>query len=88
MLFWCDRWVSGLALADIAPALTAAIPRRTAKSLTVAEGLNKRRWIRGIVGGLTVTVIAEYLRVWQRLEGLHLRKDVEDRVIWRWSGNG
>ncbi|WVZ96580.1 hypothetical protein U9M48_042197 [Paspalum notatum var. saurae] len=87
-LFWRDRWVSGLVLADIAPALTAAIPRRTAKSLTMAEGLNNRRWIRGIVGGLTVTVIAEYLRVWQRLEGLHLREDVEDRVIWRWSGSG
>ena len=87
-LFWRDRWVDGLTLSDLAPTLTAAIPRRTANSLTVADGFSGRAWVRGIVGGLTVTIIAEYLQVWRRLEGLQLHEGDEDQVIWKWSASG
>lgn len=59
-----------------------------ARTLTVAEGLQARRWVRGISGGLTVQVIAEYIDLWDRLENFHLQPDVEDRVVWRWSTNG
>ncbi|WVZ88110.1 hypothetical protein U9M48_034662 [Paspalum notatum var. saurae] len=87
-LFWRDKWIDGQAVPDLAPALAAAIPRRTTKTLTVAEGLQHRHWIRGIVGGLTVQVIAEYIELWDRLEGVHLHPITEDKVIWKWSENG
>ncbi|KAJ1294839.1 hypothetical protein BS78_01G177100, partial [Paspalum vaginatum] len=55
-LFWRDRWVDGTTMADLASTLTAAIPKRTARSLTVADGMADRLWVQGIVGGLTVTI--------------------------------
>ncbi|WVZ60837.1 hypothetical protein U9M48_010806 [Paspalum notatum var. saurae] len=50
-LFWLDRWLGGKKLTDLAPALAATVPRHIARSLTVAEGLQGRLWVRGITGG-------------------------------------
>ncbi|WVZ77498.1 hypothetical protein U9M48_025357 [Paspalum notatum var. saurae] len=86
--FWLDRWLGGKKIAELVPVLAASIPRRTACSLTVAEGLQDRLWIRGITGGLTVTIITEYLRLWTLLEEVQLQGDAEDRVIWKWSADG
>jgi mannosylglycoprotein endo-beta-mannosidase len=38
--FWCDRWLDGAKVEDIAPNLTAAVPARKVKVRTVKEGLS------------------------------------------------
>ncbi|KAJ1254358.1 hypothetical protein BS78_K077700 [Paspalum vaginatum] len=87
-LFWRDKWLDGEAISMIAPDLFAVIPRRTSSSLTVAEGLLGRSWIRGIAGGLSVTILVQYLSLWERLEHEHLREEENDTVVWKWSENG
>ncbi|WVZ62402.1 hypothetical protein U9M48_012158 [Paspalum notatum var. saurae] len=86
-LFWHDKWLDGLAISDLAPDLRSVIPRQTANSLTVAEGLMDRLWVRGISGGLSVTIVAQYLTLWERLERVQLHED-EDKVVWKWAENG
>ncbi|WVZ92032.1 hypothetical protein U9M48_038130 [Paspalum notatum var. saurae] len=87
-LFWRDRWLDGQAIKDFAPALVTVIPRRIAKTLTVAEGPEDRAWTGGIVGGLTVAVLEDYVALWAKLDNVALLDNVEDKVIWQWTADG
>ncbi|WVZ79026.1 hypothetical protein U9M48_026654 [Paspalum notatum var. saurae] len=87
-LFWLDKWLDGQSVQTMAPALVSAVSRRDLKNLSVADGLNGSSWIRSITGGLTITVIEEYLALWARLSHVVLRESVEDRVVWRWTTDG
>ena len=52
-LFWQDRWLLGQRLVDLAPRTAAFVPKRIAKTRTVAEALENSRWIndfRGVPG--------------------------------------
>ena len=42
------------------------------KRQTVAEALTNRNWIRQIRGGLSVLGIADYLYVWNAIQGTRL----------------
>jgi len=41
-LFWTDRWIHGQCIADLAPRLLEAIPKRRLKRRTVQEALTDR----------------------------------------------
>ena len=45
-------------------------------------------WVRGISGGLSVMIVAQYLSLWDWLEHIQLQKGEEDKVVWKWSENG
>lgn len=87
-LFWIDRWINGRCIADLAPRLLAAVPKRRMQRRTVQEALTDRTWISDIQGALTVGVIVEYLQLWDLLYGLELQPDVDDKHIWRASASG
>ena len=87
-LFWVDNWLDGQAISDLAPTLFAAVSKRVTSKLTVAEAMQNRQWVRGIQGGLSVMAIAEYLRLWLRLDNVHLQPHQDDQCIWRWTNNG
>jgi hypothetical protein len=53
-LFWTDRWINDKSVAELAPCLLQAIPRRIQKHRTVFEGMQNRQWVRDIPGALTV----------------------------------
>ncbi|TVU51343.1 hypothetical protein EJB05_02762, partial [Eragrostis curvula] len=55
---------------------------------TVHEALNGRRWVRDILGGLTVEVLIEYLRIWDIMETTQLNHHERDKFVWKWSGDG
>ncbi|WVZ63805.1 hypothetical protein U9M48_013410 [Paspalum notatum var. saurae] len=86
--FWTDKWLHGRRLADIAPNLLRAIPKRVAKRRTVSQALTNRCWVSDIKGALTVQVLTEYLHVWELLEGVELQPDTPDTPIWRPSSSG
>jgi hypothetical protein len=64
------------------------ISRRALKRRTVAEGLTNRQWVSDIRGGLSVTVLVEYLQLWNLVDGVVLQPDIADQHIWRLSANG
>jgi hypothetical protein len=72
ILFLTDRWLNGGTLAELAPNLFRAVPKRVRKSRTAAQALQNRGWVRDIRGALTVQVLIEYLQVWDLLEGVIL----------------
>jgi hypothetical protein len=87
-LFWTDRWLHGKCIADLAPRLFAAIPKRRVKRRTVRDALTNQAWISDIQGALTVGVMVEYLQLWDLLMNFQLQPEVEDRHVWRLSSNG
>ncbi|WVZ80002.1 hypothetical protein U9M48_027520 [Paspalum notatum var. saurae] len=66
--FWTDRWLNGKRVADLAPNLLQAIPKRVVKRRTVSQALSNRCWVSDIKGALTVQVLTEYLHIWELLE--------------------
>ena len=75
-------------MADFAPELYHAIPKRVAKRLTVCQALSNRCWISDIKGALTVQVLAGYLHIWDLVEGAVLQPDTPDKHVWRLSSSG
>ena len=88
ILFWTDRWLGGSTLAELAPNLLQAIPRRVFKSRTVAQALQNRGWVRDIKGELSVQVLMEYLQIWDRVDGITLQQGIPDQFRWKLTQSG
>ena len=73
ILFWSDRWINGNTMAEIAPNLYKAVPKRVVRSRTVAQALNNRVWASDIKGALTVPVLMHYFRIWDLLDRVVLQ---------------
>jgi hypothetical protein len=59
------------------------IPPRAIKN----EGLTNCQWVSDIRGGLSVTVLVEYLQLWNLVDGVVLQPDIADQHIWRLSAH-
>jgi hypothetical protein len=79
--FWSDRWLLGKTVAEHSPTLIQVISRRALKRRTIAEGLTNRQWVLDIRGGLFVTVLVEYLQLWNLVDGVVLQPDIADQHI-------
>jgi len=55
---------------------------------TVCDALTEQSWISDIQGTLNVTVIVEFLDLWNLLSEVELQPEVEDSHTWRFSTNG
>jgi hypothetical protein len=64
-MFSTDRWLHGMALADMAPFLTGLA---RGKLLSVAEALNNRRWLRILSRICNEEELHEFLQLWARIE--------------------
>jgi hypothetical protein len=63
------------------------VPGRIRNTSTVREGLINRTWVRGITGALSVSAIAEYLELWNRMLYVQLN-DQAHRTVWRLTADG
>jgi hypothetical protein len=61
VLFWHDRWLQGLCVKDIAPAVWDAVTVRRRKKRTVEEALTNDRWTTDIRGELLVDGFHQYV---------------------------
>ncbi|WVZ74309.1 hypothetical protein U9M48_022508 [Paspalum notatum var. saurae] len=86
--FWTDRWIQGKTLAELAPNLFGAIPKKAVQRRTVSQALDNRRWVNDIKGALTVQVLSEYLLVWDLVDGVELQPDAPDQHRWKLSASG
>ncbi|WVZ79973.1 hypothetical protein U9M48_027494 [Paspalum notatum var. saurae] len=78
-LFWTDNWLQGSCVADLAPELYRASPKRVAKRRTVSQALSNRCWVSDIKGALSVQDLVECIV---------LRPDIPDQLVWRLSSTG
>ena len=58
-LFWTDRWLRGERIVEIAPYLSAMVPKRILSTRTVREGL-QGTWLRDCVPNLTREALVEF----------------------------
>ncbi|WVZ90056.1 hypothetical protein U9M48_036389 [Paspalum notatum var. saurae] len=75
-------------VADIAPNLFKLIPNRLVKRRTVSQAHQNRCWVGDIKGALTVTVLVEYLTIWDLVDGIVLQPDTLDQYKWKLSSTG
>jgi hypothetical protein len=87
-LFWSDNWLQGKSISTVAPRLYSIKPKKITKSRTVHEALLNSRWIYDIRGGLTVGVLAYYLKLWDCLSGIELHPLIEDKHIFSVAPDG
>jgi hypothetical protein len=85
--FWDSPWLEGDKPKDIAP-LIFEISKK--KKSTVAQALHCNSWIKSIKmdANLTVHHIHDYLRLWIRLQDVHLHVDRADSIVWSLTSNG
>jgi len=86
--FWFDQWIQGKTMAEIAPNLLAMIPQIIINKRTVQGTLDIWCWVGDIKGPLSVTVLVEYLHLWEISENIHLQPDVQDWRIWKLTSSG
>jgi hypothetical protein len=86
-LFWSSPWLNGTKPKDIAPLIYEASSK---KRLTVKQAMLNNAWISNIKmdASLTIPHIHQYIRLWNELNGIHLRVDEEDNIVWNLSPNG
>jgi hypothetical protein len=87
--FWDSPWLEGEKPKDIAP-LPPIYEAFKKKKCTVAQALHNKGWVTNIKmdANLTVPHIHEYLRLWNRLEGVHFHGDNLDTISWNLTFNG
>lgn len=85
-LFWHDRWIRGQSVETLAPHVYQAVPARVRNSCTVRDALTNNSWISDIKGGRTFSLLRDFLRLLDCLDGVALYS--QDQFIWRWSSYG
>jgi hypothetical protein len=85
--YWESNWIGGHRLKSLAPNLYRHSKR---KNRTVQDALQHGRWINDIRHNLTITLLSEYIKIWEvlALECPQLTEGVEDSITWRWMANG
>jgi hypothetical protein len=71
-------------LVQLAPDLVAAAIKRTRATRLVADGLQGDRWTVDIEGSLSVFALTQDVASWERMPGLQLAQDREDKFVWKW----
>jgi hypothetical protein len=62
-MFWTDKWIDGQSLSQLAPHLVKLVSSR-AKNRSVYDALTLRNWVNDIRGAITVSVLSDFLKVW------------------------
>ena len=85
-LFLSDKWPHGCSVENLAPAVFACVPPRVRRQ-SVADALTNNKWVTEIRGGLTWSVIREFLQLWDCVQDFELN-EMEDRHVWRLESGG
>jgi hypothetical protein len=79
--FWNSSWLQGVAPRDLAPNLYKLAWRKHRK---VFEELTNANWTRGLWRMTTITEMAEFVELWDRVQGFSFTNR-PDEIHWRWT---
>lgn len=82
--FWKDRWLNGVAPAEMAPLLFRLTKR---KSLSVAEALSNGCWLRGLSRISSEEELHQFLQLWVLVDHVQLL-DQPNTIWWQYSSSG
>ena len=71
IFFWTDRWLDGWTVKEIAPLIIASVGSRK-RGATVAEALHNHNWMRHITAPLTMQVLLEFDKLYDKVERFSL----------------
>lgn len=77
--FWTSHWMQGEAPATLYPAL---FKHSKIKNRMVKEALTDNKWVRDVDHSMTENIIAEFVALWGRLQGIVLLPLQEDKITW------
>ena len=85
--FWKSHWLQGVPLCDRFPSL---FKHSRMRSLSVRQALPNRHWITMIKPNPSMTVLREYLLLWELLDSQPPIQFTEepDSDTWRWTSSG
>ncbi|GJM95649.1 hypothetical protein PR202_ga12415 [Eleusine coracana subsp. coracana] len=72
---------------ELDPLVFQAVPLKTHKQCTVAQGMFDQSWPTNIQGGLSMIGVFEYFQLWDALMEMHLSQ-VEDVHTWKFDSSG
>jgi hypothetical protein len=72
----------------LAPTTVSLVPRRIVNSRTVQQTLQELRWIGDTHGEATVTMLAEFLRLWDSVSDIIMQHGIQDTHVWQWTSIG
>jgi hypothetical protein len=81
-LFWSNPWLMGSSLFELALEVVNAVPARWQNQWTVVASVVGMSWTADITRALTVQDLVQFINLYQRLQGMHLRPDDADRLEW------
>jgi hypothetical protein len=87
-LFWTDWWLEGKSLAELAPNLVTAVPKRVTKSRIVQQAMLQAVWVQDIRGNLTPQAFGEFFLLWDLLQEVQLVPGTPDQHRWSPSSSG
>lgn len=88
VLFWKDRWIQGLRIAEIAPLVVGQVRTQTVNRRLVRDGLTASNWINDIKGELSTDGLVQFIHLWEIISDSNLDPNVGDQAIWKWSASG
>jgi len=77
--------LQGEAPATLYPALYKHNKR---KNRTVKDAVIGNKWIQDIDYNMTVTLLTQFIALWQRLQPITLRPEEKDSITWRQTADG
>lgn len=83
-LFWKDNWLNGSAPAKLAPTI---FKRSRCKSISIKDGFQEGRWMRGLSRLNSEEELQEFLSLWEVIQNVQLSSEA-DSISWRLTANG
>ncbi|GJN09772.1 hypothetical protein PR202_ga27806 [Eleusine coracana subsp. coracana] len=87
-IFWTDCGLHGQSIQELAPSLTALVPKRMLNNRTVHDALTDLQWVDDVRGVLPPLALLEYFLLWDILQVTHLSPGVSDQHLWTPSTSG
>jgi hypothetical protein len=83
--FWLYKWLNGMTIEQIAPAIYKMIHPNIKAKRTVADAIRNGRWVDDINKPLTIQAFSQILAIYEEIRNFHLRQDVENNWTWLWE---